>query len=82
MANPYYRAYLLADLRRFPGWTEPDDHASLTDDSVVYLRDDHAVVRNPLEADQGVIWDTLTPQWLDYCQTTLRFEVPPELSRA
>lgn len=84
--NAYYRGYLLGDLRRFPAWPQaagdgaeraeragPAELADLADDTVVYLRDDFAVVRSPVAADQGLLWDAATPQWLEFCDSVLRF---------
>lgn len=73
MNHRHYRAFLLGDLRRFDGWSETGGDA-LTDDSVVYLRDDLTVVGNPVQADQNVVFDTLSPRWREYCHTVLRFE--------
>lgn len=81
--NAYYRGYLLGDVRRFPQWSEPlavagHEDADLLDDTIVYLRDDFAVVRSPVGADQGVLWDAMTPQWREFCDTVLRFRPPRE----
>jgi hypothetical protein len=73
--TPYFRAYLLGDLRRFPGWAQAvrPGEQELTDESVVYLREDYAVVRDPIQPDQGVLWDVTTPQWREFCSTSLGF---------
>jgi hypothetical protein len=82
--TPYFRAYLLRDLRKFPEWAQgarPGEQ-ELTDESVVYLRDDYAVVRDPIQPDQGVLWDVITPQWREYCSGSLGFAPPFQDTRS
>lgn len=82
--TPYFRAYLLRDLRKFPEWAQGVrvGEQELTDESVVYLRDDYAVVRDPIQPDQGVLWDVITPQWREYCSASLGFAPPFQDSRS
>ncbi|MGC5365550.1 hypothetical protein ACPXCE_28410 [Streptomyces sp. DT24] len=63
-------------MRGFADWAESAaaEQRELPDDTVVYLRDDLAVVRHPVQADQGMLWDTATPQWRVFCADELRFE--------
>ncbi|MDT0529152.1 hypothetical protein ACLQ22_29575 [Micromonospora sp. DT178] len=75
---PYYRGHLLAELRRFPGWVEPEG-IGLTDETVVYVRQDLSVVLHPVQDDESVLWDADTPRWRTFCESELRFEVPAEL---
>lgn len=82
--NTYYRAFLLRDVRRFTGWADSALPASseLPEETVVYLREDLAVVRHPVLADQEVLWDSTTPQWREFCERDLRFELPEDLRAA
>ncbi len=79
----YCKAYHLKDLRQFPSWgmhqQESDD---LEDDAVVYLWDDFTVVKSPVLADQGVLWQSVTPEWEAFCKETLGFEIPEDLRYA
>jgi hypothetical protein len=79
--NDYYRGCLLGDLRGFPAWprSADADGAELADDTIVYLREDFAVVRSPVGADQGVLWDAQTPQWREFCTAVLGFAPPRDL---
>lgn len=74
----YCRAYLLADLRAFDGWAASvlPNATELSDTDVVYLCDDHTVVLNPVLADQEVIWDLVTAEWVRFCTTELGFAEP------
>ena len=83
MIRKYCKAYYLKDLRQFRGWTEKreENESELSDDEVVYLWDDFTVVRSPV-LPGGVIFDEVTSQWQDFCQTTLKFEIPEDLRYA
>ncbi|MGW7256492.1 hypothetical protein [Streptomyces sp. NPDC054834] len=78
--TPYYLGCLLGDVRGFADWAESaaQEQRDLPDDTVVYLREDLAVVRHPVQADQGVLWEAVTPQWRAFCSDELRFEPPAE----
>ncbi|KOX07139.1 hypothetical protein ADK66_20550 [Micromonospora sp. NRRL B-16802] len=76
--SPYSRAYRLGELRAFDGWAEPAG-TGLTDDDVVYLRDDLTVVRTSVLTDPQLIWDSADPRWQDFCITRLRFDRPADL---
>lgn len=79
----YCKAYKLEDLRQFSGWSEKreENEEELSDDSICYLWDDFIVVRSPVQ-DKGVIFDAVTPEWKEFCTTTLRFEIPEDLRYA
>jgi hypothetical protein len=84
MLRKYCKAYHLKDLRQFSGWAEKreDNESELSDDDVVYLWDDFTVVRSPVIPDKGLIFDQVTPEWQDFCKTTLHFEIPEDLRYA
>lgn len=77
----YCKAYHLKDLRQFPSWNEQqkEEKMELAEDTVVYLWDDFTVVKSPVMADQGILWERVTPEWKTFCQETLRFEIPEDL---
>jgi len=79
----YCNAYKLGDLRQFSGWTEKreENEPELTDDSICYLWDDFTVVKSPVQ-DKGVLFDAVTPEWREFCDTTLKFEIPEDLRYA
>jgi len=84
MLRTYCKAYHLKDLRQFHNWSEraKEDEADLADEAIVYLWDDFTVVKTPVCSDPGLLWDQVTPDWQEFCQTTLRFEVPEDLRYA
>jgi ankyrin repeat protein len=87
--RPYCKAYLLQDLRRFPGWSEsepeapaeasePDDAGPLSDESVVYVHQDLTVTRS-IWHGEDVVFDRVTPEWEQFCVGELEFAVPEDL---
>lgn len=79
----YCKAYPLHQLRQFAGWKESgaQDQSALTDDTIVYLWDDFAVVESPV-LEQGNLFDDITPAWQAFCQQTLKFAIPEDLQYA
>ena len=87
----YCKAYLLERLREFSGWTEKAENAKknkvmidgkevetvrqLSDDTILYLQENH-VVTDSIFKDETVIFDDITPAWIEYCQEVLEFEIP------
>ena len=80
----YCKAYYLRDLRQFAGWTEKREESEpvLSDEDVVYLWDDFTVVTSPVIPGKGLVFDSVTPEWKDFCAGTLRFEIPEDLRYA
>jgi hypothetical protein len=74
----YCKAYRLGELRRFPGWPEPES-GDRTDDSIVYVWDDLTVVDNPMQAGDPPLLDTVNEEWARFCRDELAFEIPGEL---
>lgn len=91
----YARAYHLSELRQFPGWDEGNtgrqgpggngsnaaagngDSAAPADE-IVLLYQDYTVSRS-ISPDRDVIFDRVTPEWKDFCDTALKFQVPDDL---
>jgi hypothetical protein len=84
MIRKYCKAYHLQDLRQFSCWTEKreENEPELSDDDIVYLWDDFTVVKSPVIPDKGILLDEVTPEWQDFCKTTLKFEIPEDLRYA
>ena len=87
----YCRAYPLSLLRQFPGWTEKPENArtirkevngdiveawrDLTDEDYVYLQGNFTVT-DGIFIDQNVIFDQVTPEWIDFCRNVVGYEPP------
>ena len=83
----YCRAYPLCQLRKFPGWVERANEArrirkeidgeiveevrALTDEDYVYLQLDYTVT-DGIFVNENVIFNEVTPEWIEFCQRVLR----------
>lgn len=90
MSN-YCKAYLLKQLRAYPGWSENAANArkekkdvdgkevestrQLDDESIVYVHDDY-VVTDDVYRDENVLFENVTDEWKQFCHSDLAFEVP------
>ncbi len=84
MIRKYCKAYHLQDLRQFSGWAEKheENEPELSDEDIVYLWYDFTVVKSPIIPNKGLLFDEVTPEWQDFCKTTLKFEIPEDLRYA
>jgi hypothetical protein len=79
----YCKAYMVPSFRKFSGWTESSGNAriennsprQLTDEDFLYLQENF-VVTDGIFKDENVIFDSVTPEWIDFCKNVLKFEVP------
>ena len=87
----YCKAYLIKDLRRFEQWNENLDNTRkekeqiddkevevkrmLTDDDFLYLQENY-VVTDGIYKDENIIFENRTADWKEFCQKTLKFEIP------
>lgn len=91
----YCKAYHLSDFRQFPNWTESkinwkekdDDGAAskrgrdesvLSGDQVVFIHQDYTVTES-MWHNENVIFNQVTPEWVEFCTTSLKFKVPDDL---
>lgn len=83
MIKKYCKAYYLKDLRQYTDWSETGEEGAptLSDEDVVYLWDDFTVVKSPV-LPGGVIFSDVTPEWKNFCETTLQFSIPEDLRYA
>lgn len=90
-ARNYARAYLLQDLRRFSEWREEKinwketipaeengNSRELSDSDVVFLHQDFTVTQL-IWPNENVIFNQVTPEWLEFCAQELHFKVPDDL---
>ncbi len=87
----YCKAYQVKRFREFGEWTENTERLrerkeiiegkevaavrSLSDDDILYLQEDFTVT-DGIFLNEHVIYDKTTPEWQEFCHTTLRFELP------
>lgn len=64
--------------RAVPGTNGGDQSASprvLTDDDYLFLQE-NCVVTDGIFIDENIIFDSVTPEWQQFCKEQLGFEVP------
>jgi uncharacterized protein len=89
-SRDYARAYLLGELRKFSDWQEEKInwketvHANengnsheLSDDDLVFLQKDFTVTEL-IWPGENVIFNRVTPEWIDFCTQELQFKVPDD----
>jgi hypothetical protein len=83
----FCKAFYLKRLRAFSGWKENvgsakkrekieegESKEALTDDDYVYLQENYKVT-NGIFIDENIIFDSVTPQWIEFCKKELEFEI-------
>ena|ERR1700719_3878585 len=87
----YCKAYPVSRFRDFPGWKEELTNVrkdkrtvngkeiemarELSDDSFFYLQE-NLEVTDGIMMDENVIFTAVTPEWREFCESKLRFEIP------
>jgi hypothetical protein len=87
----YCKAYPLKSLREFSGWVEKRENArrekkavdgeevelprELTDSDYLYVQETY-VVTDGIFLDEQIIFDQVTPEWIEYCRSELQFIIP------
>jgi|SRR5215216_1380076 len=89
-SRDYARAYLLGELRKFSDWHEEKinwketvpagengNSREFSDDDVVFLQQDFTVTEL-IWPGENVIFNRITPEWVDFCTRELQFKVPDD----
>lgn len=81
----YCKAYPINRFREFQRWAEKTENFRIEKEapgdgqtpekSHLYLQENY-VVTDGIFIDENVIFDDVTPGWMDFCKNTLQFEVP------
>jgi hypothetical protein len=81
----YCKAYPISRFREYQRWTEKTENFRLekeasadgqaSEKSHLYLQENY-VVTDGIFIDENIIFDGVTPEWMDFCKDTLKFEVP------
>jgi ankyrin repeat protein len=89
LSREYCAAFPLEQLRGFPGWNStlkdglPSPHTAAADadraeDQIVFLHHDYTVTKSIWRNEQ-VIYDQVTPAWIDFCSDVLGFRTPSDI---
>lgn len=87
----YCKAYPITRLRELSGWKENAQNArkvrrevegkeveatrELTDSDFLYLQENYTVT-DGIFIDENIIFDQVTPEWIEQCKNDLKFEIP------
>jgi hypothetical protein len=87
----YCKAYPITRFREYAGWKEKTENLKkekkiingkeveverqLTEKDHLYLQENYFVT-DGIFIDEHIIFDEVTPEWIDFCKNTLKFEVP------
>jgi uncharacterized protein len=85
----YCKAYPLGKFRQFAGFehelrskelvtVDEKEGQVFSDEKIVFLHQDFTVTRS-MWPNEDVVFDQVTPEWQEFCSTTLRFKVPDDL---
>jgi hypothetical protein len=74
----YCKAYLESTLRQFPGWCERSAGPAVDSapGSTVYFLHENYVVTRGIYVDEDIVFDSVTPEWIQHCVDVLAFRVP------
>lgn len=89
----FCKAYPLGQFRQFPGWKEDAHNArkilteidgethevprELAETDYLYLQENFTVT-DGIFLNEHIIFDDITPEWIEFCQNTLGFKVTAE----
>jgi hypothetical protein len=86
----YCKAYYLRDLKQFADWPaeanltavkdskESDEETDGDEQRVVFIHQDFTVTAS-MRHDEEIIFNSITPEWQQFCFGTLAFRVPDDL---
>lgn len=75
----YCKAYPVRQLREFSGWREKESKngeagsGAPAEHPYLYLQENYTVTAG-IFLDEQVVFDEVTPEWIDFCKNTLQFE--------
>jgi hypothetical protein len=87
----YCKAYPVNRFREFKSWSENTQNLrrvkseqdgkevevarTLTEDDFLYLQENFTVT-DGIFLNENVVFEEVTPEWMEFCKATLEFEVP------
>ena len=73
----YCKAYPVERFQEFPGWGKTATPAKDREEPAryLYLHQDYTVT-DGIFSGENVVYEDLTPEWVEFCKNILNFEVP------
>lgn len=83
VSKPYCKAYYGRDLARYPQWPKASGQGNgaeqaVESDSILYVHQDLTVTKS-VWPGENVVFKTVTPEWIQFCESELKFEIPADL---
>ena len=72
----YCKAYPLERFRQFPGWKEDLKGETSGDQNYLFIQEDYSVTKG-IFLEEGIVFNDITAEWVDFCANTLNFQIPP-----
>jgi hypothetical protein len=76
----YCKAYAIDELRKFSGWNERAQEEQARDiteetdlSNILFVQEDYTVTAG-IFVDENVILNEPTPEWIEFCRDTLKFD--------
>ena len=87
LMGSYCKAYPASRLREFEGWAEharpvsrdpetPDGGTVDDDDGLILYLQENYVVTAGIFQDEEIVYDNVTPEWVEFCRRDLQFSLP------
>jgi hypothetical protein len=87
----YCKAFPLSEFRKFESWSEQIENlrkdeeplsesraqGHLADDDYLFLQENF-IVTDGVFQDENVIFDNITPNWINFCTVELKFQAPTD----
>jgi len=73
----YCKAYPVSRFRAFGGWPDTSEQVGQesSENDYMFLQEDFTVTKGVF-MDLDVVFDHITPEWIEFCKTDLQFEIP------
>jgi hypothetical protein len=80
----YCKAYEIKQLMAYPGWAKKGHQAAARGNAEAateeapaefYYLQENFTVTSGIFLDEGIVFEAVTPEWLEFCRNTLKFEV-------
>jgi hypothetical protein len=74
----YCKAYEVRRLAEFPGWAEKARGKAASEDGerAFYFLQEDFTVTDGIFLGENVVFDDVTPEWVEFCKGTLDLRVP------
>jgi hypothetical protein len=73
----FCKAYPISAFRRYAKWSDPAGK-TFAEDAYLFIHDNFAVTEGVFN-DEGIVFDSGSDEWKEFCQKDLEFHLPDYL---